>query len=363
MGVKSVPKFEGFYSTEGNMDNKQHAFYMHVEKNLKKGIYVDIDGQISYVFAYLYKLLDEWHQKNFQNIYDHLIYISEIYVAEKKLSNYCLHWAADCLLALKEFDLFLEKTEPSQPYGTATHSSNARLNIQEHLGLKANPLDLLLMAGGRKSKFIVQNPGLYKSKISEVFSEFTSNETEWFDLFNYWDPNNKSYPHLLFSGAVLAENPKMSFDIKAFYSITPFLEKVKLLSKEAESLARVEIGLPRVGEGWISETELYKSLERYFYQTSVVQHGKPEWLNKQHYDIWFPNWNIAVEYHGEQHFRPIEFFGGAEAYKKNVERDQRKINLSKKHGVKLIVVKENYDLANIFLEIETYISKRKVSAP
>lgn len=123
------------------------------------------------------------------------------------------------------------------------------------------------------------------------------------------------------------------------------------------------MGLPKVGEGWISETVLYEALKKHFLQTKVVQHGKPEWLKQQHFDVWFPDWNIAIEYHGEQHFRPIEFFGGAEAFEKNVERDTRKLNLTKRHGVKLLILREGYDLEDVISKIEAYLANRKVAAP
>lgn len=356
----TVPPFNQFFPSEDNLDSKQIVFFHHLEKKLKKGEFVDVRGQISYIFIYLYKLLDSWNQKGFERLHEHLIYISEIYVHEKKLSDYCRYWAYDCLLGLKKYEIFLEKTEAVELFVTKTHFSNLRLNIQSFLGLKANPIDILLMVGGRKSKFIINNSGLYRDKIEEVFKGFEEN---WFRFFDSSIQTYDIYPHLLFSGAVIRKNPELDFKIKPYYSNDFIVEKVKLLSKEAESMAREEVGLPRVGEGWISETELYHALKVHFPQTIVIQHGKPDWLKLQHFDIWFPDWNIAVEYHGEQHFRAIDFFGGEEAFKKNVERDARKENLAKRHGVKLYVVKEGYNLDIVLSEIKNFVDTRKVFAP
>lgn len=121
--------------------------------------------------------------------------------------------------------------------------------------------------------------------------------------------------------------------------------------------------MPKVGEGWISETELFRKLQREFSASLVIQHGQPSWLGRQHYDIWFPHWKIAVEYHGKQHFEPIEFFGGVEAFRKTVERDQRKINLSKRHGVKLFVVSEHDDVVELVHKIQLYMSSVKFRVP
>ena len=121
--------------------------------------------------------------------------------------------------------------------------------------------------------------------------------------------------------------------------------------------------MPKIGEGWVSETALFRKLETEFSNTKVVQHGRPTWLGRQHFDIWFPNWKIAVEYHGRQHFEPVEFFGGKEVFLKTVERDKRKENLSKKHGVKLLIVTETDNPDDIVQDINNILKKRKVLSP
>jgi len=142
----------------------------------------------------------------------------------------------------------------------------------------------------------------------------------------------------------------MEFEICSF-SLGMNTELIKELSKDAENLARKEIGLPLIGEGWVSESELYKKIATEFSITKVLQHGRPSWLGRQHFDIWIPHWKIAIEYHGKQHFEPVDYFGGIDALKKNIERDNRKEKLAKENGVELIVVKEGYDLEEIIERI------------
>ena len=62
---------------------------------------------------------------------------------------------------------------------------------------------------------------------------------------------------------------------------------------------------------------------------------------------WIPQLIICFEYYGAQHNRQIDFFGGQEAYEKNVERDNRKKELFYDNGVKLIQVMEGCDLVQI----------------
>ncbi|MNZ78252.1 hypothetical protein D3C78_968180 [compost metagenome] len=81
--------------------------------------------------------------------------------------------------------------------------------------------------------------------------------------------------------------------------------------------------------------------------TTVIQHGRPRWLGRQHFDIWIPEWKVAIEYHGAQHFRPVDFFGGEEAFKKNLERDERKLNVARENNTKVFVVTESDDYEDV----------------
>lgn len=358
-----VPEFGGYFPSEEDMDAQQKAFYRKVEKSLDHGDFIDIDSNIGYVFVYLYKLLAKWNTKGFESLSEFLIYISELYKHEEKLSSYCLFWAYDCLLGLEKYDDYLEKTEPKVIIGTSTHSSNLRINIQRKIGLQANPIDILLMCGGRKTKFISNNQALYKEKIIDCFNEYGEENEGWFAIFDSWLSNENLYDHRLFNGAPLWDKPALSWKIKAYYSAYDHLGKIKEISKDAENKARELLGVPKIGEGWVSETELYRKLEGEFFKTKVIQHGQPSWLGRQHFDIWFPNWKIAVEYHGKQHFEPVDFFGGEEAFKKTVERDKRKINLARKHGVRLFVVTEHDDQDELIQDIYELSSRRKVLPP
>lgn len=103
-----------------------------------------------------------------------------------------------------------------------------------------------------------------------------------------------------------------------------------------ENLVRLERGLPKVGEGWISETRLYYSIKNAFENLEVIHHASPEWLGRQHFDIYIPEYNLAIEYQGIQHSRPVEFFGGESTFIQNQERDERKRRLCDDNGCYLI---------------------------
>ena len=54
-----------------------------------------------------------------------------------------------------------------------------------------------------------------------------------------------------------------------------------------------------------------------------------------------------IEYDGEQHFKPIEFFGGEEAFQKQQERDQKKDEWCKENNIPLLRIPyTDYDILN-----------------
>jgi hypothetical protein len=118
---------------------------------------------------------------------------------------------------------------------------------------------------------------------------------------------------------------------------------------------RVSKGIPKIGEGWVSETELFHLLDNKFNNEIVQHHGKPKWLGRQHVDIWFPKHKIGIEYQGLQHDKPIDFFGGEEAFIKNKERDKRKKRLFKEHNSSLIEVRKDYCFDSLVKEINKLI--------
>lgn len=100
--------------------------------------------------------------------------------------------------------------------------------------------------------------------------------------------------------------------------------------------------MPRVGEGWIGETQLFYALKAALPSHDVRQHARPRWLGRQHLDIFIPSLGVAVEYQGAQHDQPIAYFGGEKAFYDCKQRDERKRRLCQKNNVRLVYVREGY---------------------
>lgn len=199
-----IPPFSQFFPTEESMSRTQRRYFNSIEGRLKFGECPESQGNISYVFAYVYKALARCKEHGFDGLYEHLIQLAEGYAKEPKLAEYCRFWAYDCLLGLRKYELFLEKTDPPGVAGLATHWSNLRLNVQEHCGFEAGPVDIVRMFVSRNSKFIRANGGLYRDCVVKVFERAAEDNGPWFAALRQAisDPDHR-YPHSLFQGAVV----------------------------------------------------------------------------------------------------------------------------------------------------------------
>ena len=73
-----------------------------------------------------------------------------------------------------------------------------------------------------------------------------------------------------------------------------------------------------------------------------IQYATFDWLINQNtnrkltFDFYIPKYNIAIECQGDQHFVPIEHFGGIEKFEDNKYRDSLKRKLAKENGIRLL---------------------------
>lgn len=63
-----------------------------------------------------------------------------------------------------------------------------------------------------------------------------------------------------------------------------------------------------------------------------------------------------IEYNGKQHYEPIEYFGGEERFKKQVERDNDLRQYCKDNNIRLLEIKYTEDLDNMESIIKNFIS-------
>jgi hypothetical protein len=117
----------------------------------------------------------------------------------------------------------------------------------------------------------------------------------------------------------------------------------ELLSKQArrvgnliEDEVRTEFGYKKIGDHWVSETMLHRFVCDALPGIEVKKHYRPPFLEGLELDLYIPDFLVGIEYQGEQHFMPIEQWGGEAALHDQQERDSRKGRLCKTAGVHLL---------------------------
>lgn len=101
------------------------------------------------------------------------------------------------------------------------------------------------------------------------------------------------------------------------------------------------IGCPECGKKFgISEREVLSALQNKY---GNVEYQKPfpflkSKTSSQTLDFFLPEYNIGIEYQGDQHFRAKTKFGGEIEYEKVKDRDIRKFQKCEANGIKMFYI-------------------------
>ena len=134
------------------------------------------------------------------------------------------------------------------------------------------------------------------------------------------------------------------------------------ITRLAENNVRKRMGIKNVGEEFVNETQLANITKKMFPDT--IRQYKPKWLGKFAIDIFVPSLNLAVEYNGEQHYIPVERYGGQEKLDKQQERDafvrkkceEFNILLLEWHYEIKVTASSVYDLYSKHVDLKNYKS-------
>lgn len=389
-----IPEWNEYYPSLSSATKEQKKFYSLFTTSLNGRRKIEIDGNLSYIFVYLYDTIRKFvGSKKIEPLVNKFKIVSEFYGNYEEVSLYISYWLQDAYLFIYDFDNAWKYFKQGK-YGKIEDIIEIRGNCTNPTIYGKDILQILRSNSGL-TKFgkenIEQVTALVDIFLSDFHFENKINYTEYFlKKFNYGNLNTENfaelksyynkeseyemwyndyqsvqdsprpyprqYNHYLFSGVPLWNNPYFTREEIPYIVSCALHNRFKEIIREAENTIRAEKNLPKVGEGWISETELYHKIYTRFPDERVVHHGKPPWLGRQHLDIYFPDKNIGVEYQGSQHQKPVDFFGGEKAFKKQQKLDKKKQNLCKRHKCILIYAYENYDFNDIVAQITTALS-------
>jgi hypothetical protein len=344
MPDQSVPPFKKFFATEADMTADQLAFFRSWCSEWKRGTAIPVEGSISYLFCYTYGILS----RPVDEAAGELSRLSDAYRnTEPYFADYARHWLADCLVLKGDLAGALA-VFPSPALGSkASAMADTLLSLRLAVGQIPRASELLALGGPAVTAWGRKNLDLVHAWIdAEVPAQ--SNPSILARL-REWSATAHRYPYSAFTGSVaITECPVPLYSFSLMPDATAF---VRALIREAENTVREEKNIPRVGEGWIAETELYYALRNFFQPIEVVQHARPDWLGRQHLDVFIPSALVAVEYQGQQHDAPVSFFGGEKAWLAVRRRDAKKRRLCKANGVRLIEARPGYSFVALIEEM------------
>ena len=115
-----------------------------------------------------------------------------------------------------------------------------------------------------------------------------------------------------------------------------FLSKSKVLeiSRKAENQVRNIHKIRDVGDAYVNEALLANIIQNIF--PDSIRQYRAKWLGKYIIDIFIPSKNIAIEYQGEQHYKPVKRFGGEKKLIQQMLRDDFVRQKCKQNGITLI---------------------------
>ncbi len=144
-------------------------------------------------------------------------------------------------------------------------------------------------------------------------------------------------------------------------STNDFIEKSREIHGNRYDYSKVEyngnfnkvcIICPKHGEFWqyanqhmqgrgcphCRQSSLEKEIREFLDKEDIeyVAQKRSKWLGRQSLDFYLPKYKLAIECQGLQHFKPSDYFGGKERYKKTIELDKNKKKICEEKGIKIL---------------------------
>lgn len=344
----AAPPFKSYFPSMEEMSNEQKDFYLYWRNCLSQGNYPDLEGNISYAFTHIYDLIAS---QNMEIIIRSLVEIAAVYSHEEKLSRACRRWISDCFVCTGDIPSALKEFPTLVPESRSSSQTDSLLSLKFALGTDLNGRDVFTLFGPKVTKYGREHLDEVVTYADSILDSKRQNEGCNF-LLN-WAPKTYTVKqgYSVFAGTASQRDVP---SVKSYcFSLNQEVEAfISQLCKDAENTVREERGIPRIGEGWISETRLYYQIKEAFPKFSVIHHARLSWLGRQHLDIFIEGLSVALEYQGLQHDQPVEFFGGEKAFLENQRRDKRKKRLCEENDTHLIYVREGYELEAVIKQIQ-----------
>lgn len=182
-----------------------------------------------------------------------------------------------------------------------------------------------------------ESPAYYRLP-HQVYNNYIDNDEMHVYIYQYLNDQNKNDHSSLYDVAV----PYFSQDLKN--STIDFTREIEIYDNIYLKLIMEN----NLSVKWKNELSLFQMLKK-VYPDAIYQYHT-NWLGLQSLDIYVPSLKIGFEYQGQQHYQPVEYFGGAEAFEKRKFLDQKKKELCLANDVRLIEWKYDEPITKTLLK-------------
>lgn len=121
-----------------------------------------------------------------------------------------------------------------------------------------------------------------------------------------------------------------------------------------ENRIRKEKGYEKVGS-YFMEMLLLNKLKAEFPSLTFYPQYSPPWLRAQRIDIYVEECSLAIEYHGAQHYLPIDFFGGIDGLELRNKLDRQKKEKCYDNNVNFFEISYEEDFDFAFDKLKAYM--------
>lgn len=307
---------------------------------------------LGYLFVFYYAL--ERHlfygSKNYKNFDKAIDLIMNL--REKNDNRSFLTYSAHAVILSCEDDYFLMKFFPSLNFTTTKYINiHVLLYGKVKCQYKVNAMDIASHAKDFNvniQTFLDINPVEFCELLDkEIADAYPEGICEYLGQFDDLFENDFS----MYANMSLSRCKKK---IPDYMNKNGFADDINLLVEglcEKIRAGQIETdSFDRLKYKWHSEYLVYELCAKLFGQAGVIYQYKPDFLKthkggQMSYDIYLSKYNVAIEYQGQQHFKPIEYFGGRQHFEAQRQRDILKKELSEQNGVTLIYINYNEDIS------------------
>lgn len=231
-------------------------------------------------------------------------------------------------------------------------------------------------------EFIIRAKKIHGNKYDYSKTEYVNNKTKVCIICpehgEYWIRANN---HLTGQGCLKC-GIKQRF-IDKVKTLEQFIQDCKKIHGDKYNYSKVEyinaltkvcIICPKHGEFWQTpgahlwgnncpkcvESHLENDVRVLLEQNSIKYEKEKlfDWLGKQRLDFYLPDYNIAIECQGVQHFKPIKHFGGNDKFEYTQKMDELKYKLCFINGVDILYF-SNIKRKNTITNLNILIKKIK----